>query len=36
MEVHGEVPGLLSVAMAIGTPALRNQATGGGCVWRKV
>ena len=29
-EVQGEVPGLQSVATAIGTPAARSSATGGG------
>ncbi|MCY1558605.1 hypothetical protein D9M68_955560 [compost metagenome] len=34
-EVIGEVPGLLSVATAIGTPAARKAATGGGVVSRR-
>jgi hypothetical protein len=33
-EVRGEVPGLQSVAIAIGTPASRNAAIGGRCVSR--
>ena len=36
IEVQGEVPGLLSVATAIGTPAARSKAMGGGVVWRRV
>jgi len=36
IDVHGEVPGLLSVATAISTPAWRSSATGGGRVWRNV
>ncbi len=36
MDVQGDVPGLLSVATASGTPALRSMATGGGVVCRKV
>ena len=32
----GEVPGLWSVLMAIGTPALRSAAMGGRCVSRSV
>ena len=35
MDVTGELPGLLSVAMAIGTPCLRNSSTGGLRVSRK-
>ena len=35
-DVQGEVPGLLSVATAIGTPASRSIETGGGVVCRKV
>jgi len=35
-EVIGEVPGLLSVAIAIGTLCLRNAANGVNCVSRSV
>ena len=33
-DVVGEVPGLQSVATAIGTPRARNAASGGNCVSR--
>ena len=33
-EVIGEVPGLQSVAIAIGTPCRRNASTGGSCFSR--
>ena len=35
-EVMGAVPGLQSVATAIGTPAARSSAMGGSCVSRRV
>jgi hypothetical protein len=35
IDVSGEVPGLQSVATAIGTPAARSCATGGGVVSRR-
>ena len=34
-DVRGEVPGLQSVAIAIGTPAGRSAAIGGSCVSRR-
>ena len=35
-EVSGEVPGLQSVASAIGTPAARRRSIGGSFVSRRV
>ena len=34
-DVEGDVPGLQSVATAMGTPCARNAAIGGTCVSRK-
>jgi len=36
IEVQGEVPGLQSVATAIGTPCRRSRSTGGALVSRSV